>query len=380
MTKGGSRNITPKTRQILWARSAGRCQFRNCNELLIGHLAASNRGASKGYVAHIIADSESGPRGDAVLSKALANHPDNVMLLCDACHREIDKENPDEYPADALREMKRTQEEWVRIALSAGAGSRSHILQFSATIGTNRTAISTDECLRAMMPTRSAASFTPIEIKVRGVHFSDSDPDYWRLEVEALRREIEIQQIKRQIEDGKIEHLSVFALAPIPLLMELGRLLSDISAVSVFQLHREPQGQGWTWPNDRSSMDLALTEGAAGRRKVALKLAVSAKIEDVRITSVLGEDVSIWEITCPDPHNDAMRREEDLSIWRCLVRDAMDRIKNTHGRDAVISVFPAIGVACAVEFGRVWQPKAHPLLDIYDQAGSSGFVLRHRIG
>ena len=161
--------------------------------------------------------------------------------------------------------------------------------------------------------------------------------------------------------------------------MTLYRLLSDISAVSVFQLHREPPGQGWTWANDKPAMGFTLSEGDAGRRKVALKLAISARVEDARITEALGEDVSIWEITCRNPHNDVMRREDDLSKWRCLVREAMERVKDIHGRDTVMSFFPAVGVACAIEFGKVWQPKAHPPIEIYDQSASSGFMLRHRI-
>ena len=118
--KKKTRTLTEPTRRIVWAKSAGRCQFQNCNEPLIGHLIAGNRGANKGYVAHIIADSSKGPRGDEKLSAQLANKPDNVMLLCDPCHREIDKENPDKYSADLLREMKREHEEWVQTVLSSG--------------------------------------------------------------------------------------------------------------------------------------------------------------------------------------------------------------------------------------------------------------------
>ena len=40
----------------------------------------------------------------------------------------------------------------------------------------------------------------------------------------------------------EIEHLSVFALGPIPLLVELGSLLGDITPADVYQLHREPAG------------------------------------------------------------------------------------------------------------------------------------------
>jgi hypothetical protein len=44
-----------------------------------------------------------------------------------------------------------------------------------------------------------------------------------------------------------------------------------------------------------------------------------------------------------------------------------------------LSVFPAVPVPCAVEFGRTWQPKAYPPFRIYDQVPDRGFVLRHRI-
>lgn len=378
MTKK-TRKLTEPTRRIVWAKSAGRCQFQNCNIPLIGHLVAGNRGANKGYVAHIIADSPSGPRGDETLSEKLENDPDNVMLLCDPCHREIDKENPDRYSAELLRGMKRDHEEWVQTVLSAGPESRSNILQFSATIGTNRTAVPVDECTRAMMPHKTPASATPIEIKVRGAHFADSDPDYWRLEVANLRHQIEAQQIKHRMEKGEIRHLSVFGLAPIPLLIEFGRLLSDISAVSVFQLHREPQGQGWKWAEDEPPLNLQLNRGKPGPTTVALKLSLSAKIDDSRVTQVIGEDISIWEVTCPNPHNDVMRREDDLSSYRRLIRQAFEDIKEVHGLAANLAIFPAIPVSCAIELGRVWQPKAHLPFDIFDQSGPNGFQHRHRI-
>lgn len=44
-----------------------------------------------------------------------------------------------------------------------------------------------------------------------------------------------------------------------------------------------------------------------------------------------------------------------------------------------LSVFPAVPIPCAVEFGRTWQPKAHPPFLIYDQVPDRGFVLRHSI-
>lgn len=374
----GTRNLTEKTRTIVWARAAGRCQFGNCNKPLIGDLIAGNRRLNAGYVAHVIADSPRGPRGNTVESPKRANDPDNVMLLCDAHHREIDQERPEDYPEDVLFAMKRDHEEWVSTVLSCGPDSRSHVLQFSATIGQNETAIPMDECLKAMMPQRTPASERPIQIKIRGAHLKDSEPDYWPLEVCRLRSGFD-RQIKGRMEDGEMRHLSVFGLAPIPLLAELGRLLSDIRDVSVHQLHKEPV-QTWRWAEDRPSMGLRLIRGHAGTTTVALKLAISAPIADERIHRVLGDYASIWEITCDHPHNDVMRRRDDLGVFRNLARQAFEEIKAQHGEDSTLSVFPAVPVSCAIELGRVWQPKAHPPMEIYDQVRNVGFVRRLSIG
>lgn len=372
-----TRNLNSKILQIVWARSAGRCQFRNCNKPLIGDLIAGNRKSKKGYAAHVIADSPRGPRGDVVLSPKLAKDPDNLMLLCDDHHGEIDRERPEEYPPDVLRAMKRDHEDWVSTVLSGGPDSRSHVLQFSATIGQHETAIPMDECLRAMMPDRTPASMHPIEIKIRGAHLKDSEPDYWSLELNRLRQGFD-EQIKGRVERGDIRHLSVFGFAPIPLLMELGRLLSDIRDVTVHQRHREPVAT-WRWANDTPPMGLVLKPGAPGPKRVALKLSISAPIIDDRIHAVTGSDVSIWEITCDSPHNDVMRRPDDLSLFRSLTRQAFDAIKAQHGEDAELSVFPAVPVSCAIEFGRAWQPKAHLPMEVYDQSTRAGFVPRARV-
>src|SRR5215208_6425486 len=56
-----------------------------------------------------------------------------------------------------------------------------------------------------------------------------------------LRRQF-ATHVRARIAAGEVHHLSVFALGPIPLLIELGRLLGDITPADVFQLHREPAG------------------------------------------------------------------------------------------------------------------------------------------
>ena len=154
--------------------------------------------------------------------------------------------------------------------------------------------------------------------------------------------------------------------------------VGDITPADVYQLHREPAG--WRWAKDGPRIVLARTKPAEIKKVVALKLAISATITDDRITSVLGPDVSIWSLTAQNPNNDIIRYPEDLAEYRKQLRSLFDEIKAAHGQTAVINVFPAIPVCCAVETGHVRMPKADLPLVIYDQASGSGFVSRLTIG
>ncbi len=96
-------------------------------------------------------------------------------------------------------------------------------------------------------------------------------------------------------------------------------------------------------------------------------LSLSATINDDRIISVLGENVSIWKITVSDPNNDYMRTASDLQNFRQIMRFAFDNINAVHGMTD-LHVFPAMPISASVELGRVWMPKADMPMIIYDQS------------
>ena len=178
--KGRQGDVSGKALIFLGGISAGRCQFDGCNEDLTRHLVAGSRSANKGYVAHIIGSSEDGPRGDSLRSHMLARNPENVMLLCDGCHREIDREHPADYPEDRLRGMKRSHEAWVSRAVGLKPDSQSHILRFTNRIEANETAIPLDDCVVAMRGIgKTPASFEAIDLKLGLPGHQDTDDVYW---------------------------------------------------------------------------------------------------------------------------------------------------------------------------------------------------------
>lgn len=369
----------PTTKMIAWGRAAGRCQFPNCNKRLDQDLISGNLSANRAYVAHIVAAAPNGVRGDPVSSTRYADDPNNLMLLCDVHHREIDDpKKADVYTVDVLRDMKRRHEERIDRLLSIRSAKASTILQVSSPIGDNETAVVFDDCADAVAVQSALANRHPIEFKLRGMRHKDSDPDYYTTEIGKLRQKFD-SDIRWRFEDGSIAHLSVFALAPIPILIELGRLISDISDATIFMRHREPEPR-WMWPNDGQQLQFDLGRPKTRHHKVALKLSVSADIADQRVIAAIGPDVSIWEIRSSEVGTSVLRNQADLSQFRILAGRTLDLIKEQHGQQVELSIFPAIPTAIAVDFGRIWQPKSHPSFSIYDQTAGDGFIARHQIG
>lgn len=377
--KRRSNALTSLTRMILWAKAAGRCQYPGCNTSLIGDLISGAEDKNFGFVAHIVADKPTGPRGDPVRSPLLSNDVRNLMLLCYVHHKLIDVDEKDQHPEERLLAMKEAHERRIETVTAIGEDRASHVLRYAASIGGHESLVAYEQVSAAMLPDRYPADGRhTIDIELRGSAHQDHEPEFWAFQRENLARQF-ATKIRNRIEARDIRHLSVFALAPQPLLIELGRLLCDIVPADVHQLHREPPG--WRWPDDGAAIHFRVREPQRTEGAVALVLALSATITDDRIKQALGADAAIWSIEAESPHNDIMKRPADLAEFRHLVRSTFNQIKARHGERAVINVFPAMPVSTAVEVGRVWMPKADLPLVIYDQNRTlEGFVRAFAIG
>lgn len=370
--------IPNKLANALWARSGGCCQYRGCPDVLVGDLIAGREDGTFGFIAHIVADSPEGPRGHLQRSRLLARDLGNLMLLCAKHHKLIDVDAVDDHPEGLLLQMKSEQEQRIGRNVAVQPDRASHVIRFAARIGENPALVSTRDIHEAMLPDRHPAVRETIDLELVGAAFGDHEPVYWELQRANLFRQFEIA-VRSQVERQSIRHLSVFPLAPQPLLIEPGRLLGDIVPATVHQRHREPAS--WAWQPDQPAITYQVGEpmGPTGT-VVALKLAVSAEVTDDRIQAVLGEDVAIWSITAVDPHNDILRRPEDQAEYRRLLRRLLNRVKAIHGQDTPIHVFTALPASLAVETGRVWMPKADAPLRLYDQNGPAGFAHTFDLG
>jgi hypothetical protein len=364
-----SRKIRDEVRWLLWGRAAGRCEFRDCNEQLWKSKVTQDI-RNLGEAAHIYAFSAAGPRGGGDLAAANLNDLDNLMLVCTACHTTIDRgDGPIRYSASLLRQMKRAHEDRIELATSVSPRARSHVLVYGPNVGAHSPLPTFEDAREALFPTWFPASRANIELSMRNSAARDSESDFWLHERTQLQRQFQAR-VRERIVDGEISHLSVFAIAPQPLLIELGCLLGDITNTAVYQRHREPQS--WRWPVDKISSAFEIKRPKSIGGAPALVFSLSATITDDRVSRVLGKDATIWHLTTKSPNRDLVTDALMLEWFRRDSRLLIDELKATHGDRTPLNVFPAMPVSLAVELGRIRMPKADVPWRLYDENQATG--------
>ena len=354
---------------MLWGRAAGRCQFWGCNApLWKSHV--THEPVNRAQRAHIYAFSSGGPRGNDGIEPALLNDFDNLILLCHGCHQTIDKEEDGgRYTVDLLRQWKAEHERRIEIVTGIEPSRKSHIVLYGANVGDHSSPLNFNEAAQALFPVCHPAESRPIKLGIIDSACTDRSATFWEREAEHLTVQFQ-RRVRDRIAAGEIEHVSLFALAPQPLLVLLGTLMIDITGAEVYQRHREPAT--WSWPAMADDITFTVKEPSSFDGVPVLVLSLSATVTDDRITDIVGAGAPIWRVTIPTPHNDLIKSRQHLSLFRSTIRPLLDRIKAIHGQTTTLHVFPAVGVSTAIEFGRVRMPKADMPWQLYDQVNARG--------
>jgi hypothetical protein len=122
--------IPADVERLLLARSGGFCANPICRADLFPEVDGGQVATVK-ELAHIIAKSAAGPRGDDRLPATERDAYQNIVLLCPTCHTLVDKMRLSEtYDAELLREWKREQERRVQEAVEvARVESRDQLIR-----------------------------------------------------------------------------------------------------------------------------------------------------------------------------------------------------------------------------------------------------------
>jgi SMODS-associated and fused to various effectors sensor domain len=361
---------------MLVAKAGGRCEFRGCNEFLYEHVLTGEAG-NFAENAHIVAFREGGPRGGGD-RPADIDSIDNLMLLCQRDHKLID-DNPERYPREELQAHKREHEARIRGVTGFGPSMQTTVLAFTAMIGTFKPAIGRAEMSHALMPRYPGDAFHILDLTSLG----SEEP--------GALYEVACRRIVQQAEalhaaGGPLEatrHLSVFGLAPIPMLVMLGHAIGNKVATEFYQCHRD-KPQRWTWYEGEEVARFGVRElkRSADPARVALVMPLSGPIAAGSIPSAIDQTCTIYEIGLVgrSPTTGFLRQREDLESFRETYRGLLARLRGEHAGLRELHVFPAVAAPVAVACGFDLLPKVDPTVVIYDNLmKNGGFIERLRV-
>jgi hypothetical protein len=170
------------------------------------------------------------------------------------------------------------------------------------------------------------------------------------------------------LETKVVQHYSVFALAPIPILACFGRELGDKVSTDLYQRPRDTQSWKWEAEGIPVEYEFSLRRAGSGNLAVGLILSLSGKVTDSSLPSEARESSWLYEITLKgqEPNREFLRLREDLARFRRAYQEALGIILRTHEGLKELNLFPAVPAPIAVACGQELLPKVHPTIVMYD--------------
>ncbi|MBL0121589.1 MAG: SAVED domain-containing protein [Betaproteobacteria bacterium] len=292
VTKGRAGEVDDKTQFEVASLAAWRCQFDGCGLDLRTHFAGGKRG-NYSYFAHIVASSPKGPRGDINLSRIRANDPSNIMLLCDKCHRLIDRVDPQRYDARTLSDMREKNIREVNRLLNSLQFPAAHMIVVGGNIEGQVAGFNAEAAENAMWSRKlRRAKPEPLVFMRNGSHLANSGHQhYWETLFESLRKEL--PALENYLSGTSLTNslppvVAVFPTHVTSIQILAGRVLGNSTTTHLFQPNRNASptalGERWQWPHsapEPASNKYSVKElvGHNGGKEAALLVYLTAALD-----------------------------------------------------------------------------------------------------
>lgn len=355
----------------LWTRAGGRCEFFGCNEYLLEDGLTTNQ-AKLADIAHIVARSTDGPRGDDPLPLSERNKFENLMLACTKHHRMIDSKTlVSQFPKSLLAEYKRDHEARIRYLTEMKPENETVILRVLGNIRGDSVSVSHEEVRTAVLDAKRYPRYLQndraVEIDLQSLS-QEVNAEYW----EAAKASID-DTVKRLIAPGiakkEIKHLSIFALARIPILMYIGNCIGDKVATDLYQFHRDDP-VNWSWRRgDTVNFGVNRIQHGTDIKKVALILSISNRICRDSLPGCINAQYTIYEIAPIDidPGRSLLNTRDTLTAFQRTYQSTLRTIESEHGLKGELHLFSAIPTPVAIICGRELLKEVSPRLHVYDR-------------
>lgn len=354
-----NKKINNETIVKLFVNSGGRCSFNGCNKFLLKD-SLTLREYNASNIAHIVAKSLNGPRGNSKLPLEKRNNIDNLMLVCRDHHKLIDDNNHiKKYPVSLLKKYKNEHESRIYKLTGLSPNRKTKVICFKYQIGNEQVKISNEEIHEAIHPHFPSEENLEIDCTVGDL----GTKKYYECMAEDIKN-----KIGKLNEEKNLKNISVFALAPIPLLAHLGNVLSNKINLDLYQRHRTVP-ETWKWPKIAKENLFISKRIKIGKEKgkVALIIGLSGTISIATLPKKVVDNFSIYSISLKNqiPAPTFLQSKKTLANFKNIYQTAIRTI-NKNESPKEIHLFPAVPAPIAVLCGRELLKKIDPKILIYD--------------
>ena len=377
--------VSAQERLKVWVRSGGRCAF--CNAYLL-ESELTLRPVLLGEVAHNVAASDAGPRGDPLMSAKQRNSAENLLLLCGLHHPDSDKRGQlDLLTVEQVGAFKEDHERRVFEATETVGRKRTVLLRMQGHVRGATVDLGVEAATEAVL--RSSNRFPELALSFdrRGVEIDlrhipgelEADNSYYKAAAARID-EVIAQRLRPAAEQGAVPHLSMFAIARFPLLVHLGSRIDDVLTVDVFQRHRS--SESWIWPASAEG-DPRFTvrrEGPLGTEttqpatEAVLIINASGTIHRSELPAETAELPAYFvELDRGTPHTDSVRTRDVRDSFERSIREMLGQIEQSDKTVRRFHVFAAAPVSVGITLGRSVGWGIHPRLIVYDRNNDGSY-------
>ena len=362
------REPSSATQRAIWARSGGICARPGCGAVLYED-PVFFKTRPFGELAHNVAASPDGPRGNTKRSPQLSDDPDNLVLLCPSCHTLVDKPGwQQDYPEALLAQWKQQHESTIRVAGQHSHGRVAIGLHYLGVIGQQIAAGSPSTIPHAAIQRGLVLTQKPFELRIDASAYAPQSPEYWRHVMIEVRRQVGLVQMQSLGQPA----IGLFGLADMPALMALGFALGHAAELYPFQWDR--YAHSWLFPaNDAPACAFRVDWPGALDTPVALVFSLSGTIDHDRVRAAFPDTPpAIIHVSVDLPRLDLVQCAATIDAFRNEVARLIARLETVLPKTTPIHVFPAMPASLAVAFGMAIKPKVSFPIQVYDAAGPNG--------
>lgn len=365
---GRKGTISQSTAHKVFQQSHMRCMFKGCAKRLDEHSLIGEAGYF-GYLAHIIPASENGPRGNEAKPgecERLVDQDSNIMLLCDECHRLVDRVAVSDYPRVVLDRMREDFLNAASECLDQLSYTSAPVAEFLWPIGKHHVGVpSPIEIQNCLSPLGIRWNGKKIPISDKNSNNNDTKSrDFWNCAPRLLNL------AKRELETLVTDNptLGLFAGGPMPALMALGALVGN--KIRITPMLNSRSAGGWCWPRkdsyNRQFRVLGL-EDLNGSSEIVLQLNLTQKTDQqkkMRLQLEKEHDCQSVFVDADEMGNECFAHHEEALLFQNAMTKILTHLKSSLGVSRVHVLPCASNLAC-VHFGRSIEQYC-PEVRIYD--------------